>query len=40
MKFNFKVWEMPEYYQWGFSHGIVAGLILIAIATSIVLMFF
>jgi len=40
MKFNIKVWDKSEDYQWSFFHGVVAGLILVAIATSIVLIFF
>lgn len=37
MKFNIRVWQMPESYQWGFSHGVVAGVVMVVIAVIIAL---
>lgn len=37
MKFNIRVWQMPESYQWGFSHGIVAAVVMIVFAVIIAL---
>lgn len=37
MKFKIRVWQMPESYQWGFSHGIVAAVVMMMIAVVIAL---